>query len=75
MVTMSSAVSNDANSGEILDSLQAVLIPMVGGWQLVKNFGVTFKDLKEGKIPTLADAGTAALGATIMTFEGARILG
>lgn len=73
---MSKAVSDEAtSSSEIMESLKSVLVPMVGGWQLIKNVGVNFEDLKNGKLPTLSDAGVAALGMTIMTFEGIRIAG
>lgn len=53
---MSKAVSSEASSGEIVDSLKSVLIPVYGGWQLIKNVGVNFDDLKAGKLPTLSDA-------------------
>ncbi len=75
VVTMSHAVSSDASSSEVVDSLKTVLVPIVGGWQLIKNVGVNFEDLKNGKLPTLTDAGVAALGMTIITFEGMRIAG
>lgn len=43
---MSSAVSNDASTEEIKTALTAVLVPLVGGYQLVKNFGISFEDLR-----------------------------
>jgi hypothetical protein len=71
---MSKAVSDEATtSGEIIESLKTVLVPIVGGWQLIKNVGVNFEDLKNGKLPTMSDAGVAALGMTIITFEGIRL--
>lgn len=73
---MSKAVtSEETTSSEIVDSLKSVLIPVYGGWQLIKNVGVSFEDLQAGKLPTLSDAGIAALGMTIITFEGMRIAG
>ncbi len=76
VVTMSNVVSDEAtSSSEIMESLKTVLVPMVWGWQLIKNVGVNFEDLKNGKLPTLSDAGIAALGMTIITFEGIRIAG
>jgi len=73
---MSKAVtSEETTSGEIIDSLKSVLIPVYGGWQLIKNVGVKFEDLQAGKLPSLSDAGIATLGMTIVTFELIRLTG
>jgi hypothetical protein len=54
---MSKAVtSEETTSGEVVESLKSVLLPVYGGWQLIKNVGVSFEDLQAGKLPSLSDA-------------------